>query len=372
MTVIFSTITQSIQRKRMNLSYFLTIIVLALGVFSAEAQTTTINTIPEGVTTFSLTHGTTTYMSLPLEADPIYSGATSAVTSNSISVADSPAPWTAGSLATAAQPYFVKFLTGPQTGRIILVTANTTNTLTLDTTDHTTQTTPLVGNTPSSFDVVVGNTFEVFPGETLATLFGTGTSQDPLDYLVGGANVSSADLLAIFSTATAPALSYFFDTSKGFWRLYPATTSANNTIIYPHSSFAITRRTNNGDTTYPAMGKVTEVPLLIKTLSLSTLYTSTLYPVDISLGNLNLGSNWNKGSSITVADNLAVWNGSANPGHFDTYYQLTDLTWRKYPDKTTNVSTFVIPAGSTVTITKRSSVTGPQSFLNPPLPYSTN
>jgi len=356
----------------MNFSYFLTVIALALSAISVQAVTTTLNTTPQGIVSFPLIHGTTTYLSLPLEGAPAYTGAVSATTANSITVADSPAPWTTGALVTPAQPYFVKFLTGPQTGRIILVTANTTNTLTLDTTDHTTQTTPLLSSPSVAFDVQIGNTFEVFPGETLGTLFGTGTVQDPLAYLVGGASVTAADVVATFTTATAPALSYFFDTTKGFWRLYPSTANANNTILYPHAALAITRRAGNGDTTFPVMGGVTDVALLIKTLSFTTSYGSTQYPVDIALSNLQM-SNWTKGTSVTNSDTLFVWNATTTPGHFDSYYQLlSDSTWRKYPDKITDVSSFVITAGTAICINKRGTVSGATSYVQPTLPYTTN
>jgi uncharacterized protein (TIGR02597 family) len=343
--------------------------------FSIDVATTIIPTVPEGVIVFPLLHGTITYLSLPLEGDPTYSGVVSSVTATSITVAVDtmhPAPWTPGTLNTPAQPYFVKFLSGPQAGRIILVTANATNTLTLDTTDHTTQTTPLLSSPSSSFDVQIGNTFEVFQGETLATLFGTGTTQDPLAYLVGGPNIGQADVVAISTVATSPALSYFFDTGKGYWRLYPSTANANNAILYPHSSLAITRRSINGDTTLPMMGRVTDVPLLIKTLSFATCYTSTQYPTDIALSSLQL-TNWLKGTSISNSDVLNVWNGSTTPGHFDSYYQLSsDSKWRKYPDRTTDVSSFVIPAGSTISIARRENVSGATSFIQPALPYNSN
>jgi hypothetical protein len=71
-----------------------------------------------------------------------------------------------------------------------------------------------------------------------------------------------------------------------------------------------------------------------------------------------------------------VWNGSTTPGHFDSYYQLSaNSQWRKYgttADRTTDVSSFVIPAGSTISIANRQTVSGAQSYLTPPLPYNPN
>jgi len=358
---------------RMNLPCVFTVFALFLSALSIQAESVSLNTTPKGIISFPLQHGVTTYLSLPVEADPTYSGAVASTTANSITVADNPTPWTAGELTTPAQPYFVKFLTGPEAGRIVLITANTTNILTLDTTDHSTQTTPLLSSPASSFDVQAGDTFEIFPGETLATLFGTGTTQDPVEYLIGSTNITQADVVSVFTTSTAPALSYFFDTGKSYWRLYPSTANANNAIIYPYSSLAITRRITNGDAVMPMMGGVSSVALLIKTLGKATKYSSTQYAADVALSQLQLGPSWTKGTSVTNSDVVAIWNAGTIPGHFDSYYQLsTDSTWRKYPNKTTDVSSFVIPAGTAICITKREFVSGEASYLQPPLPYDLN
>src|SRR5258708_10903616 len=95
--------------------------------------------------------------------------------------------------------------------------------LTMDLTDHTlapwTQTTPLVGSPSNSFDVKTGDTFEVFPGQTLASLFGSGTTVDPLVSLSGGTSVITADTVGIPSTLGAQVTTYFFNTKSGlgYW-----------------------------------------------------------------------------------------------------------------------------------------------------------
>jgi len=365
----------------MNFSYFFALIALALSVVSVQAQTS-LNTTPLGMIAFPLAPNATTYMSLPLEANPVYTGAVSAIstvvatTADTISVADTPSPWTAGQL-TGSQPYFVKILSGAETGRIMRVTANTTNSVSLDTTDHTSQVTPIQNTPASSFDIQTGDTFEIFPAATLGSLFGT---QAPLQSVVGNTNVSSADTISVFTTLLAPSPSFFFDTGRGYWRQYPSTANANNSPIYPYSTLAITRRPANGTTTvsFPVMGCVTNVALLIKTISLQTLYTSTQYPANIELSQLQLGANWTQGTSISNSDILGVYNSSE--GRFDSYYQIAnpvspDSGWRKYPNKTTDAGTFVIPAGSAVYIAKQNGsngqpVSGAASYLQPPLPYT--
>src|SRR5882762_7564891 len=80
-----------------NLSHFFTLITLIVSVASAQA-TTTLNTVPEGLLSLDLPlvpKGTVlaSNSSLPLIADPVYTGSVSSVTANTISVADNPAPF---------------------------------------------------------------------------------------------------------------------------------------------------------------------------------------------------------------------------------------------------------------------------------------
>lgn len=145
--------------------------------FSIAVSTTLLNTVPEGLVNISLPTATTTYLSLPFTADPVYRGTVSASiapTSNTIAVdvtASNPAPWTAGALANL---YFVKFISGNEMGRVMLITANGASTLTLDTTDNKNgATVPL---TTSGFSVSEGDEFEVFPADTLSSLFGEYTT----------------------------------------------------------------------------------------------------------------------------------------------------------------------------------------------------
>ena len=165
---------------------------IALALFTAmmslSAQTvpTAVNTIPEGTVTFSLpqtvaAQSITSYWSVPIINDPVYTGVVASLstvlgnpnvtTTNTISVSDSPAPWTAGQLTNPATPYFVKFLSGAEAGRVIQVFENAASTLTLDTTDGL-GASPVALDT-AGFQVAAGDSFEVFAAYTLGSLFGT-------------------------------------------------------------------------------------------------------------------------------------------------------------------------------------------------------
>jgi len=346
--------------------YFLTVMALVSGLISVQAQTSnaTVATVPVGMINYPLTKGTTTYLSLPLTNIETYTGSVSAATGNSISVGDDPAPFTT-SLAAPGTPYFVKFLSGSEAGRVLLVTGNTTSTLTLDTADHATGS-PVALNA-TGYSVETGDTFEVFPGDTLASVFGAGTAQSPL-VVTGGASAATADSVALFTAVNAPAVTYYFNTTANAWEQTGSTANANNTILYPYAAFAVTLQSANPSTALVLGGRVTSVASAIKVVSNGTIFASTQFAADVKLSQLQFGGNWVTGSSVATADTLSVWNPSE--GHFDTYYEKSDSTWRKFPDAATDQSSFSVSAGSVTTIAKRGVVNGAASFLQAPLPYS--
>jgi uncharacterized protein (TIGR02597 family) len=349
-------------RKKTN--YFLTGIAFVACALSAYAQTS-VATIPEGMISFNVPGGETTYLSFPLSNNLTYTGAVSAVTSTTISVDDSPAPWNAGALASAAAPYFVKFLSGNETGRILLITANTSSTLTLDVTDHSPQTVYL---TASGFSVSAGDTFEIFPADTLASVFGDNSAQNPLVFQ-GSTSVFSADCVSTYNPTLMCWQAYYFNTTAGYWQLVGATGNANNTILYPFGAVAITRPFGETTTTFALTGRVTEVSPLIKTPGGSTtVFGSTGCASDMTLSQLQLGSNWTKGTSPITADTLSVWNPTLCC--FDCYYQTPDSTWHNCSNSTTDQSNFVLAAGTAVSIVQHASVAGENSFLSTAMPYS--
>jgi hypothetical protein len=280
-------------------------------------------------------------------------------------------------------PYFVKFLSGAETGRVILVTQNTdsspTFTLTLDTTDNSTQTTSLTTN---GFAVAVGDSFEVFAGDTLASVFGATTSSMTYttpavtltvltqSQLVAGTGVFTSDTVSVYSPSFSKFEIYFFNSNAGYWELKGSSANANNTIIYPYSATTITRRGNEPSIPIVVMGRVSEVPLLTKTTgSQTTVYGSTGFAADMTLSQLTpLGLT--AGSSVFNADTIAAWDSSLNK--FDIYYMDSTNVWREKGNTTTDQGsvTGIFTAGKVISITKRSAVSGQTSFLPSVLPYA--
>ncbi|HEV3271663.1 MAG TPA: TIGR02597 family protein [Candidatus Methylacidiphilales bacterium] len=330
---------------------------------SIQAQT---YTVPEGVLTFSLPAGpSTTYLSLPLTSDPSYRGVVSsviAVTSNTIAVDDSPAPWTAGALANL---YFVKFLSGNETGRVVLITANTTNSLTLDTSDNSTG--PTVSLTTSGFNVQAGDAFEIFPADTLASLFGDNTAQSPL-LLVGSSAYLNADVVSVYVTSFFKFQSYYFNTTAGYWELKGSTANANNTILYPYGALTIFRRTGSTVLSFTVMGRVAEVPILTKTGTNAAVFGSSNYPVDLTLGQLDLGSHWQTSTAYLSADVLSLYTPALFG--FQSYFETPTPTWRTKSSATDESSLVTVHAGDVISLYQRNTTSGAASFLSAAMPYT--
>ena len=351
---------------RKNLFYLTVGMSLAIGTSSLNAQDATVASVPNGMITFTLKGNSINYLSLPLSNNVSYTSTVSSVTANSITVGDSPAPFTTN-LAAPATPYFVKFLSGSEMGRVLLIKANTADSLTLDTTDNSTQTVSL---TTSGFSVAAGDTFEVFPGSTLSSVFGDNSAQNPV-ILTASNSIFTSDSVSVYNASLSRFYSYYFNTAVGHWELSGSTANANNTVLYPYQTVAVTRRLGEATISLVMAGRVAEVPVLTKTPgNNAVVYASSGYAADVPLSQLQLSSNWVKASNPIAADTLSVWNPTLS--RFDSYYQLPDSSWRKTIDSNANQSNFVLAAGTTVAYVQRSAVTGGNSFIASALPYSLN
>lgn len=341
------------------------LILSALTLTTITAQTT-VTTVPVGIITWSMPAVTQTssfFFSLPLlnQSEGVYQVAS--LTTNTITVTGT--PWTAGSLAQSGAPYFVRFISGVEKGRMILVTANTTNSLTVDITDNSSQSTPL--NT-TGFAVVAADTFEVVAGDTLASIFGDNMAGNPVQ-LVGDALLFKADTVSIYNKATALYDTYYFNTTNGYWRSSTDAFSKNNLVIYPESTIGINRRAGRPALNFVITGKVPDVAPLIKVQGSKAIYSSTRFPADMTLAQLSL-SNWTKSNTLFGADTLSIYNRTTSLN--DTYYQKLDGTWRKSGDSVTDQSGYVLGAGTSVILFKRIAVSGAASYVAATMPYALN
>lgn len=305
------------------------------------------------------------YFSLPLLSYPIYAGTISSFTSTTLTVAGT--PWTFGQLATTSSPYFVKITSGAEAGRFLLITANTTNTITLDITDFSTQST---GLDTSGFSVSNGDNFQIIPGDTVASLFGDNSPSNPL--LLRGGSAFTADSISYYDPRAVRFYSYYFNTTSNMWLSTSFSGSQNNSVIYPEMVVGINRRGNGAAMNFVLNGEAPDVAPLIKTIGGgSTIYSSSSYPMDLTLATLNF-SGWLKSTSASTADNIGIW--SAPLSRFQIYYQLPDAggvpgQWRQSGGYTNDSSNLAVPAGTGIQIIRPANLSGSASFLYAPLPY---
>ena len=343
---------------------------------SALAQNAT--TTPVGVMTITFPAVTTvsdvlTYFTLPLANTPIRTSTPSAVGPDSLTFAN--VSWTPDQYKTNPASYFVRIMSGAQEGRILKITGNTQNTLTVSTVDDTSTSTPL--NT-ANFTVTTSDIVEFHQADTLASLFGdnisvNGTIANPLA-VIGASRAGSADTVTILDKATGASTAYWFNTSGAAnqWRALTGTGIRNETPIFPDSAILLLRRkqqTARAAQPFTFTGVVSTARTLQKSVPTRGVPTSLNFPTDVTLASLQIGGGWTKANRAGSADTLSVFNPSN--GKFDAYYQRTDNSWRLLTG-TADVSSTVIPAGTVVLLLERTAGSGLSGYFSIPLPYSLN
>ena len=181
----------------------------------------------------------------------------------------------------------------------------------------------------------------------------------------------TADVVSIYDATLQRFWSYYFNTTRNAWNSTSSTASQNALLVYPGMVLGILRRPSRPALSLMILGSVPDVSPLVKTVggSANVIYSSTQFPVDMPLSELNI-SGWTKGSSSFTADVLSIWDQAL--ARWDAYYQLTNNQWRKSGDVVTDQSNLVISAGTGIQILKRTQVTGAASFLSEPMPYALN
>lgn len=312
---------------------------------------------PIGWLTYPVTNGTITAFGVPVLDLQKFSGVTTAVAASTLTV--SGVTWTANQYSST--PHFVTIRTGAQAGRTLRVTANTTNVLTLDTED-----TPL--NTAGFAVTANSDSFELYAGDTLATLFGSTPDGGGIlsSGVKAGTSSSTADVIYIPSGTTWA--SYYYSSTLGFWVADGGSTTQNNLILYPDDGFLIFRNGTTGSLNM--IGRVPSSKLLSKFPGSTTNFISLRFPADTTLAGLNFGTpgTWITGADDTVADTVSIWNA---PGYYwQSYYKNGSNQWIEVGGDGSDQSSLVIPMGASIQIGKKGSATGSASFYSQALPYT--
>jgi putative intracellular protease/amidase len=307
---------------------------------------------PVGYLVQTIPAGQSRSFSVPFDADasslPHAVGRLSAVGANFLE--NSAAAWTPGAYSTAAAPYFVRLTSGAHTGRIFRIIAPDNTATRLYVSDDGVGLATLGLETGAS-----GASFEIIPGDTLASFFGATTPADTL-VVQGAADPASADIIQVWGGAAW--LNFYYNTTWQRWARdsdVQGDPTRNTFLLRPDRGIMITRR---GATALEiaVIGRVLSTPqraVHARTENALT-FLATMQTTDQTLGQLALqtGSrtqDWRAAGDPAEADLLFVWNGAA---WYSFFFNNSLGYWQRVGDPA-NRDTYVLKAGTPVFVQRR-------------------
>lgn len=361
---------------------FIPSIAIGFGlVLSVTAFAQGVTTTPVGYINYTIAAGTQqapkiTSAFFGLTGQPANAGATtgriSAVGASTFSCQG--AGWTAGGLSAAATPYFLRITSGAAAGTTWQISTTTANTADTVTVLNLGVSLTGLGITASSS---TGDTFELLPASTLASLFGTslpvqGTGQ-AAGKLAGGTSSTVADTISVWNGAIW--LTFYYDTGLGWWKRdvdgTESANSRNNFVIRPDACVLIARK---GDAvTLQHIGRAPASALKARYLAGGSAGVG-MFPITTTLGALNLQSlsGWvgvasTNGQNVGAADHVSVWDGSA---WLSFYYDTTAASprWRRVGTGADSTSFNIQTPDRPFMIQKAGSATG-SAFVTQARPY---
>lgn len=344
----------------MKLSFSL-ILALSIGLIAggSSIQAQSVATVPSGYFTLNIAAGTgttsvTSVVSLPLQGTPFSTGHFTGVTANTLS--DSSANWTAGQLSQSATPYYIRITSGSAIGRTFIIstsTANTSTTLTIDTSNATgVDLTQLGIQTGAS-----GDSYEIVPADTISTIFGTPATTGVL----GSSSPSSADIVQLFVSGAWR--KYYYNTSSNNWLQVGPNINSNNVVIRPDSGVMYSRLAATS-LSLTLMGRVPSITNTMLVSNSGVTFTNNSWPADLTLAT----------SSINL---IPGWISSSSPSSADIVQCFVSGAWRKYYYDGSNwrqvgpniiSNSLVLPAGSGIILDRKG--TSGTALLTQALPYT--
>ncbi len=320
-----------------------TVLLAALLSF-ASAVSADISSVPMGYMSVKLAGGApgapvTTSFAVPLTDEPNNDGAVvgriTGLTSDQITVTD--AGWTPGKLATKANPYAARIKSGSNAGLTLVITANTADTLTVETSVDLTQLGIKKGAS--------GHLIQLIPVDTLDSLFGS-------DTLIGAKKLRNADIVYLGANSQD---GYFYNTGLNRWVSIDGTTKNRGlTRIPPDAAVSVARV--GPETTLFFDGRVPETAFVVEVANSGETYTHTGFPTAVTLGELSLQTKipgWVSATKPAKADKISIASGN----RWDTYY-YTGSRWRRTTDTSGKRDGVTIKAGVPIRITRVGTATG--------------
>jgi len=332
--------------------------LVSAAAFPVAGSAQEVKSRPVGFLMQTIPAGQTRSFSVPFDADVSSQkdtvGRLSAVGATWLECAG--AHWVPGAFSVAASPYFVRLTSGAQAGRVYAVTTmpNTATRLLLDTEG--------VDLTTLGLELgVLGASFEIIPGDTLATFFGSDVVGSEL-VVQGGTDPHAADLIQIWNGTVW--LHYYFNTTWHRWSLDTDTITdapRDPVVLRADRGLLITRR-GNTSLDLAVVGRVLAVPqraMHLRTENGRT-FLATMQTGDVTLGALALQNSdrapgWRASADAAQADLLAIWSGAT---WFSFYYNDQVGHWQRVGEPTGNRDAFVINAGTPLWVQRRTAASG--------------
>jgi hypothetical protein len=305
-----------------------------------------LGTVPQGDVPINVAASNSSNACATVDNLPVDRNLIQAVTASTLTV---PAANVSSSWGNAATPFALRLLSGSGSGATFPITAVNGNVLTL-----ATQGVDLTSMT--GMGVAVGDTYEILPQDTLASLFGaTGGS------FLTGPGASSADNVDLYIPTGV--LTYFNNGTN--WHQAGSLLNQNNVLLPPGSGWIIVRRGATPLTFY-LVGRVPEVALRLFTPPGGFALLSSPYPTPMTLAQTGFASasGWQSGPSPSVTDIIETYNGS---GWLTYYYNGTH--WRQ-AGSLLNQDSSSNPAGQIFYVSRQSSPSPNLSFVLQPLTYA--
>jgi len=327
------------------LSFFALLLTLA-PVVAQTARTTipvglvkiTIPAAPNANTLSSLA------ISAPLYGNAVYQGAIVSIDS-ATTLTLSNANFTAGQYA--ASPYFARIMSGTSVGRFFLITTNSINQLTVDTAgaDLTTLLSP-------------GDIAQIVPANTLGSLFGATAPG-----FVTGISANTADNVFLWIGGT---WEVYYNDGTHWHAAGSLNPNLDATIIYPDEGVFISHRSTTSPLVLHLAGTVPSTPEQSDLPGAGSTLLPNRFPVDVQLINIGLQNspNWKSGITASQADNVYVWSTASETWNL-FYYNGTH--WRESGSLIPNLDATIIPAGTSVFVTRANTT---PAFVTQPLPYT--
>jgi len=337
--------------------------IISLPLFADTVSTTPVGTMNITAAAGTGSVATLSVFSFPLLGTPSITGQSSGiitgVTANSLS--NSNAGWTAGALSVAATPYLIQITSGSAKGRTFLISTTTVNTATNVTIDS--QESGQVNLT--TLGIVTGtsgDTYSLYPCDTLLNTFGAGTAVSSGTTVLGGTSSVVADVVQM--AVSGGWRQYYFNTTSGHWLRVGPNTNSDNLPIRPDTAVIYSRLAPTA-LNLTLLGTVPSVDRKAIVSNAGITFISSSWPADLTLGTSNIAS-------------IPGWVANSSPGSADIAQMAVSGGWRQYYYNGTHwlrvgpntlSDSLVIPAGGAIILQKLGTTPG-VTTLSQTLPYS--